>query len=283
MERSLELFADGHVIEREDDLPVKFCNTHGDTKALVRVLQFSQATTYRLATAASPPANLDIPEPRGAQRINAAGLKLITTFEGCELEAYQDSVDVWTIGYGHTKGVAKGMKITQAQAEQLLQEDLGEFEAAVTDAVSVTLNANQFSALVSFCFNLGPGSLFESTLLRYLNEGKYEAAANQFPRWDKAGEQRLLGLTRRRLAERALFLGKVWEPFHDYDKLTVSNPPLQGSFVKHVQENLKQAGFNLPISGIYDDTTRKVIQQFQQQHQLDADGVVGVETTKLLC
>jgi GH24 family phage-related lysozyme (muramidase) len=120
---------------------------------------------------------------------------------------------VWTIGYGHTKTAEPGMVITEAQAEELLREDLAEFEEAVTEAVEVSINSNQFSALVSFCFNLGAGSLFQSTLLKLLNQGDFQGAADQFPRWDKAGGQALEGLTRRRKAERALFLGQDWTVF----------------------------------------------------------------------
>lgn len=283
MERSLELFSDGCVVELEDDQPIKVFNTQGEIKALSHFLKFSRATTYSLAHADKTSPDVDDAQPRGGQHINQAGIKLITAFEGCELKSYQDAVDVWTIGYGHTKGVRPGMTITQAQAEQLLQEDLEEFEAAVEDAVSIDLNSNQFAALVSFCFNLGAGSLFDSTLLRVLNAGDVHAAANEFPRWNKAGKQVLLGLTRRRLAERALFLGKAWEPFREYDKLKSSNPKMQGAFVKHVQEMLIQAGFNLQATGVFDDNTQKAVTQFQQKHQLDADGIVGVDTTKILC
>jgi len=283
MERSLELFSDGCVVELESDQPIKVFNTQGEIKALSHLLKFSRATTYSLAPADKVPPNVDNAQPRGGKHINQAGIKLITAFEGCELKSYQDTVDVWTIGYGHTKDVHPGMTITQAQAEQLLQEDLEEFESAVEDAVSIDLNPNQFAALVSFCFNLGAGSLFASTLLRILNDGDIHAAANEFPRWNKAGKQVLLGLTRRRLAERALFLSKVWEPFHEYDKLKLSNPKMQGAFVKHVQEMLIRAGFSLQANGIFDDNTKKAVVQFQQKHQLDADGIVGVDTTKTLC
>jgi GH24 family phage-related lysozyme (muramidase) len=283
MERSLELFSDGCVVELESDQPIKVFNTQGEIKALSHLLKFSRATTYSLAPADKVPPNVDNAQPRGGNHINQAGIKLITAFEGCELKSYQDAVDVWTIGYGHTKDVHPGMTITQAQAEQLLQEDLEEFESAVEDAVSIDLNPNQFAALVSFCFNLGAGSLFASTLLRILNDGDIHAAANEFPRWNKAGKQVLLGLTRRRLAERALFLSKVWEPFHEYDKLKLSNPKMQGAFVKHVQEMLIRAGFSLQANGIFDDNTKKAVVQFQQKHQLDADGIVGVDTTKTLC
>ncbi|MGD1824861.1 Phage-related lysozyme (muramidase), GH24 family [Chromobacterium violaceum] len=140
-------------------------------------------------------------------KTNAAGISLIKQFEGVRLAAYQDMVGVWTIGYGHTgPDVKAGMTITQQQADQLLAADLEKFETGVRKAVIVPLNANQFSALVSFSYNLGLGNLRSSTLLRLLNKGDYEGAAAQFPRWNRAGGQAVPGLTRRRKAEQALFL-----------------------------------------------------------------------------
>ncbi|OBU85885.1 lysozyme [Chromobacterium subtsugae] len=139
-------------------------------------------------------------------KTNAEGIALIQQFEGLRLQAYQDVVGVWTIGYGHTgPDVRAGLTITQAQATQLLAADLARFEAGVGRLVSVPLNGNQFSALVSFTYNLGLGSLQSSTLLRLLNTGDYAGAAGQFPRWDRAGGQQLPGLLKRRLAEQALF------------------------------------------------------------------------------
>ncbi|WP_047238415.1 lysozyme [Chromobacterium subtsugae] len=140
-------------------------------------------------------------------KTNAAGISLIKQFEGVRLAAYQDMEGVWTIGYGHTgPDVKKGMAITQQQADQLLAEDLQTFETGVGKAVTVPLNENQFSALVSFSYNLGLGNLRSSTLLRLLNKGDYAGAAAQFPRWDRAGGQVVPGLLRRRQAEQALFL-----------------------------------------------------------------------------
>ncbi|KMN76189.1 muraminidase [Chromobacterium sp. LK11] len=139
--------------------------------------------------------------------ISANGVKLIQQFEGLRLKAYQDAVGVWTIGYGHTgPDVTPGLVITQAQADALLARDLSRFEAGVTRLVQVPLNQNQFDALVSFSYNLGLGSLQNSTLLRLLNQRDYAGATAQFPRWNKAGGKVLPGLTRRRAAEQALFL-----------------------------------------------------------------------------
>jgi len=135
------------------------------------------------------------------------GIDLIKEFEGLELKAYKDSVGVVTIGYGHTgSDVYMGQVITESQAETLLKSDLAKFEKGVAELVKVPLNENQHAALISFSFNLGLGNLKSSTLLRKLNSLDYTGAASEFPRWDKAGGKVLAGLTKRRLAEKELFL-----------------------------------------------------------------------------
>lgn len=155
------------------------------------------------------------PPPPGSStdQISSDGLTIIKHFEGRELKAYQDSVGVWTIGYGHTSAagsprVTPGMTISEQQAEDILKQDLDLFENGVRDLVKVAINRDQFAALVSFAFNVGLGALAESTLLRKLNAGDYSGAANEFPRWVKAGGNTLPGLVRRRDAERALFLSE---------------------------------------------------------------------------
>lgn len=139
------------------------------------------------------------------------GIALIKQFEGCKLTAYQDSVGVWTIGYGWTqpvdgKPIRAGMTIKQETAERLLKTGLVSYENDVSRLVKVGLTRGQFDALVSFTYNLGSRSLSTSTLLRKLNAGDYAGAADEFLRWNKAGGKVLNGLTRRREAERALFL-----------------------------------------------------------------------------
>lgn len=136
-----------------------------------------------------------------------AGLRLTESFEGLNLEAYQDSVGVWTIGYGHTgPDVSAGMEITQEQATLLLASDIAWAEAVVNRAVKVTITQNHFDAMVDFVFNVGAASFLNSTLLRLLNGGDYGRAADQFLRWNKAGGKVLKGLTKRREAERMMFL-----------------------------------------------------------------------------
>jgi lysozyme len=140
-------------------------------------------------------------------KTNQAGLDLIKKFEGLRLKAYQDSVNVWTIGYGHTgPDVYRGQVISASEAEQLLKDDLIEAEHDVMRLVHVPLTENQFAALVSFTFNLGGGALKKSTLLRVLNLREYDHAGKQFLVWNRAGGKVLKGLTVRRQAERELFL-----------------------------------------------------------------------------
>ena len=141
---------------------------------------------------------------------SSEGISLIQKFEGCELEAYQCSAGVWTIGYGHTKNVVEGMTITKEQAEQMLVDELHEYENYINEYVTVALSQNQFDALVSWVYNLGPANLKASTMLKVLNSGKYEDVPAQMKRWNKAGGKVLEGLIRRREAEACLFKGMEW-------------------------------------------------------------------------
>jgi len=142
--------------------------------------------------------------------ISNEGISLIKRFEGCELEAYQDAVGVWTIGYGHTKNVRQGMSITKEQADNMLINELEEYCDHVEKAVTVDLTQNQFDALVSWTYNLGPTNLNASTMLKVLNNKNYDEVPAQIKRWNKAGGQVLQGLVRRREAEALLFEGKDW-------------------------------------------------------------------------
>lgn len=147
-------------------------------------------------------------------QISDKGTALIKEFEGCSLTAYPDPGTggaPWTIGFGWTqpvdgKPVRPGMTIDKATAERLLKTGLVSYENDVSRLVKVSLTQGQFDALVSFTYNLGSRSLSTSTLLRKLNAGDYAGAADEFLRWNKAGGKVLNGLTRRREAERSLFL-----------------------------------------------------------------------------
>jgi lysozyme len=137
-------------------------------------------------------------------------MDIIQEFEGCKLTAYLCPAGVWTIGWGSTGlGVSKGVVWTQAEADERYIKDMAVFKAGVQKLVTVPVNKNQLEALTSFAYNLGIGALKGSTLLKFLNDGNYQAAANQFLRWDKANGKVLAGLARRRAAERNLFLKAV--------------------------------------------------------------------------
>lgn len=140
------------------------------------------------------------------RKTSAKGLALIKKYEGLRTNAYLCPANVWTIGYGHTKGVSKGMMISHEDAEKLLEKDLRHFEVAVSSAVKVPINQNQFDALVSFTFNVGVGAFGGSTLLRLLNRKHYISAAEQFLRWTRGGGKVLPGLVKRRKEEYELFL-----------------------------------------------------------------------------
>lgn len=137
-------------------------------------------------------------------KINDEGLNLIKSFEGCRLVAYKCPAGVWTIGYGHTAGVNEGMVINQAQADNMLKSDMKKYEKYVTDNVKIPLNENQFSALVSFCYNCGVGNL--RTLVKNRTTAQI---ADALLLYNKASGKVLNGLVRRREAERKLFLKAV--------------------------------------------------------------------------
>jgi lysozyme len=140
------------------------------------------------------------------KQIGKAGLDLIKSFEGLKLRAYLCPAKVWTIGFGSTgPHVTPGKVITEAQADELLQDDLDRFEKAVTRLVTVPLTQHQYDALVSFAFNVGISALERSTLLKRVNARLFDQARAEFAKWNRAGGRPLAGLTRRRAAEAALF------------------------------------------------------------------------------
>jgi lysozyme len=144
-----------------------------------------------------------------ARKVNAVTLSHIKKSECLRLQAYPDpgsrNGDPWTIGYGSTAGVKKGMVITEAEAEARLIRDLTEAETTVERLVTVPLTDNQFGALVSFVFNVGGGAFAKSTLLRKLNAGDYAAVPDQLSRWNKNDGAVMAGLTKRRAEEAALW------------------------------------------------------------------------------
>lgn len=145
-------------------------------------------------------------------RTSTKGFDLIKSAEGLRLNAYPDPAtggEPWTIGYGTTRGVKQGMRITVEQADQYIEGDVARFEPELARLVKVPLTQNQWDALMSFVYNLGSSNLASSTLLKLLNAGDYTRAADQFPRWNKAAGKEMPGLTKRRAAEQALFLSKA--------------------------------------------------------------------------
>lgn len=210
-------------------------------------------------------------------KINDSGLQLIKSFEGCKLTAYKDAVGVLTIGYGHTKGVKAGQKITQAQADEYLKQDIAKFEKAV-DALKMDFNENQFSALVSFAFNCGAGSL------ETLCKGRTKAQiASKMLLYNKAGGKVLAGLTRRRKAENALYN----TPVKNIVPIAYEMPskPLKkgdtGNGVKWLQQALNNKGYNLAVDGVFGNGTQEAVIDFQRKTFVD--GIVGELTlTKLV-
>ena len=139
-------------------------------------------------------------------KITNEGINLIKKFEGLRLEAYLCPAGVWTIGYGHTKGVKKGQVITQLEADNLLKEDLSSFEKGVTSLIKSNINQNQFDSLVSFAYNLGLANLKSSTLLKKVNSNSNDRTiVDEFIKWIYAGGKPLEGLKRRRQAEAYLY------------------------------------------------------------------------------
>lgn len=137
------------------------------------------------------------------------GAKLIASFEGFSTRPYRDAVGVWTIGYGHTRGVYGNTRpISRTVALELLRSDARVAANAVRNGVKVKLNQCEFDALVSLTYNIGIGGFAESTVLRELNQGHRFRAGLAFLLWDKGGGRTLLGLSRRRRRERRLFRSK---------------------------------------------------------------------------
>jgi lysozyme len=138
------------------------------------------------------------------------GLALIRRFEGFRAEAYRCPAGVWTIGYGHTSQagppkVRPGMVVSEAEAREILAADAAMFAEGVRAALTREVSPEQFSALVSFAFNVGIGALRRSSVLKAVNEGRFEAVPERLRLWVKADGRRLEGLVRRREAEAELF------------------------------------------------------------------------------
>ncbi len=217
------------------------------------------------------------------RRIGQAGLALIKQFEGCRLIAYQCSAGVWTIGYGHTVGVYKGMKITQKKAEAYLLQDVAKFEKYINNPSYVPftaqLNQNQFDALVSFAFNLGQGNVKKLCTGRVMNQ--IPSAMQQYC---KAAGKTLPGLQRRRKAEAALYNKKVEsctgvtittvKESEDYSMNTIK----KGSKGKSVK--VWQIIIGTTADGNFGSGTENMTKTWQKNHGLTVDGIVGKNSWK---
>lgn len=222
--------------------------------------------------------------------ISTNGVKFIKQFEGFVNHAYKPVSDeiYYTIGYGHYgPDVRVGQTITEPQAEQLLANDLQRYVSGVASLVHVSLNQNQFDALVSFAYNVGVGALGKSTLLTKLNAGDYKGAALEFPKWVYgAGGLALQGLVNRRHAEQNLFNTPVVQPAPVPQPAPVqptpaptlpSDLPLQvgskGPDVEFVQRFL-----GITADGDFGEHTKEAVAQYQEMRGLSADGIVGPVT-----
>ena len=201
-------------------------------------------------------------------------ISLIKQFEGCQLTAYKCPSGVWTIGYGHTAGVKEGMKISQAQAELYLLDDLQKYADRVNKYDSkYSWKQNEFDALVSFCYNIGnidqltaKGTHTKETIAtNMLNFNKAK---------DKTGKLVVLnGLVRRRKAEHALFTQTVKE------ELPILRKGNKGYYVGYLQEKLNSFGYNCgSVDKIFGSKTLAAVKAFQKAQNLVVDGVVGPKT-----
>lgn len=218
-------------------------------------------------------------------RTSRAGIDLIKKFEGCRLEAYKCPAGVWTIGYGHTQGVTCGMKISSAQAEAYLRADLEKYEKKVEKYESrYRWTQNEFDAMVSFAYNLG-------SIDKLTADGTRTKAviAEKILLYSKAGGKVLAGLTKRRQAERELFLsGKADLAAAAGGAADKAKRPMlrlgsKGTDVTYLQKRLKEKGYNVgKIDGDFGRKTEKAVKAYQNDKELKGDGIVGAKTWKSL-
>ena len=142
-------------------------------------------------------------------KLSQRGIDLIKQFEGYSSKSYPDPATggaPWTIGYGTTKGVKPGMVITAEQAEKMLRDDVAKFESGVSSLITAPTTQGQFDAMVSLAYNIGLGNFGKSTLLKKHNARCYTCAADQFRVWNRANGKVMNGLTKRRAAEREVYM-----------------------------------------------------------------------------
>ena len=213
--------------------------------------------------------------------ISEVGIRMITAYEGCRLTAYKPvaAERYYTIGYGHYgPDVTKGMSITQQQAENLLKEDLKKFEQKVSKYDHIYhYSQNEFDALVSFAYNVGS----IDQLTAYGTRTKQIIAA-KIPEYNKASGKVLAGLTKRRKAEQALFMGNTnVNPGSKSEHKTLKKGE-KGDDVKVLQNLLNLNGFKLVVDGIFGMATYTSVIAYQGLKGLTKDGIVGPKTWGVL-
>lgn len=252
-------------------------------------------------------------------KTSSAGIELIKKYEGCRTEAYKCAAGVWTIGYGHTKGVKQYTKISMAQAEQFLLEDISVCENVINGLNPYyQWNQNQFDAMVSFCFNCGAANVTKLTANRMRTKA---TIADKMLTYCKANGKQLDGLLRRRKEERALFLTPVsaiqqngtesaygnfqnWIKMlqtacnEEYSKvqkvdgipgeITLSCCPTlrtgsRGVVVGMLQQRLNEIGYSCGnVDKIFGEKTEKAVKGYQKAKAIKQDGIVGKETWRRL-
>lgn len=209
-------------------------------------------------------------------KVSDKGLKLIKSFEGCHLTAYICPAGKWTIGYGHTKGVRKGMTISQTQADSYLREDCAKAEKNVSSFnAKYSWTQNEFDALVSFAYNVGSINQLTANGTR-----TKEVIANKILEYNKSGGKVLLGLVKRRNAERELFIAPTTRLSNTDNILKKGS---KGQSVLELQKDLIARNYTLgKADGDFGQKTHVAVMAFQKDAGLVQDGVVGTKTKNAL-
>lgn len=200
-------------------------------------------------------------------KISKKGLELIKKYEGCRLTAYRCPAGVWTIGYGHTAGVTPGMKITQAQAEQMLIEDMAKYEKKVDKYQSkYNFNQAQFDSLVSFAYNVGSIDGLTKNGTRTIAQ-----ISAKIPAYNKGGGKVLPGLVKRRAEEKALFDTKTIENYAENPTPNTAGVQVMNKKenVKNAIKNLQQAlndygKYGLVVDGIFGPKTQDALNRYKR-------------------
>lgn len=196
-------------------------------------------------------------------KINQATIDLVKEFEGFRAKAYKCPAGVWTIGYGTTASAGvgitpkEGMTITEAEAERYLRAALDKFADQIAPLITAPTNENEFGAFLSVAYNIGPGAFKKSSALRLFNAGDKDGAAKALLLWNKAGGKVLKGLTRRREAERKLFLTPIDGKFEGRTTVAQSTT-VQASAVQIASG----AGAGIAAVGALDGTAQVVALAF---------------------